>query len=59
MIPRENDPHGVRADNDLPIHACCADCSHMNIHLGGEYWCTQFNDEVDPEHVCERWESTF
>jgi len=33
MIRIESDPHGVRGDNDFPLHACCGDCGHMNIHL--------------------------
>ena len=55
MIPIESDPHGVRGDNDFPFHACCGDCRHMSIQLDGSYWCKQYDDEVDGEHVCERW----
>jgi len=56
MIRVETDPFKVRGDNDFPFHACCGDCSHMIIQLGGEYWCSQYHDEVEVEHVCERWE---
>ena len=55
MIPIESDPHKVRGDNDMPFYACCGDCGHMNIQLDGSYWCTQYDDEVDGKHICERW----
>jgi|LGVF01.1.fsa_nt_gb hypothetical protein len=54
MIPIESDPHKFRGDTELPFHACCADCGNMSIQLDGSFWCTEYDDEVDGEHVCER-----
>ena len=50
-----SDPNQIRADNDFPYHACCQDCAHMTIQLGGELWCNQYREEVDADNVCERW----
>ena len=55
MISIESNPYSIRGDNGFPSHACCGDCDHMTIQLAGEYWCTQYDDEVDGEHICERW----
>ena len=55
MIPIETNPHDVRGDNDFPYHASCAGCKHKTMQIDGSLWCTQYKDEVDGEHVCERW----
>ena len=36
-IVQESDPYAIRGDNDLPFDACCGNCSHMEIQLGGDF----------------------
>lgn len=55
MIQYDAEPEDVREENDLPFHASCGDCGHMNIQIDGAYWCSVFDDEIIVDQVCEEW----